>query len=127
MTAVAVAGFCCAGVVGISRLRERSQRFQTLARAFGHRAAIYALIESGTRQTAASFPRPVPPTRAEAFGPGGARKPIETDFLALRRQQTFDAEKYRVHARYYAELSRKYALAARRPWLPVPPDPPPPE
>jgi hypothetical protein len=37
------------------------------------------------------------------------------------------AIRHRRRANYYLALQRKYRDAARRPWLPVPPDPPPPE
>jgi hypothetical protein len=37
------------------------------------------------------------------------------------------ASKYRRQAEYHAVLGRKYKAAASRPWLPVEPDPPPPE
>jgi hypothetical protein len=37
------------------------------------------------------------------------------------------ASKYQKRAEYHALLGRKYEHAARYPWLPVDPDPPPPE
>lgn len=37
------------------------------------------------------------------------------------------AESHASLAAYYGQLKHKYRAAARRPWLPVPPDPPPPE
>ena len=36
-------------------------------------------------------------------------------------------ERWLRSANYYAAFARKYERAARRPWLPVPPDPSPPE
>jgi di/tripeptidase len=38
-----------------------------------------------------------------------------------------EAERRRVSAKYHAQMKAKYEAAARRPWLDVEPDPPPPE
>src|SRR5690242_6532202 len=46
---------------------------------------------------------------------------------AEMRGDAIAAAKHREAQRYYLRLAAKYRRAARFPWLPVPPDPPPPE
>ena len=46
---------------------------------------------------------------------------------AVRDGPPDDVAYFRLRAGYYRALQRKYESAARRPWLPVPPDPPEPK
>jgi hypothetical protein len=63
-------------------------------------------------------------TLAAAAGQRPSRR-VDWSYRGVRRQT--DQGRCRAAADYHARLARKYDRAARYPWLPVAPDPPPPQ
>jgi hypothetical protein len=87
--------------------RRRSERFQRRARY--HEQAFVYLIEE------------------EAGGPIECATGLTpSDIEEIYRDRGREAWLALNAARYHERLSEKYDDAAKRPWLPVPPDPPPP-
>jgi hypothetical protein len=52
---------------------------------------------------------------------------IEPESEAVKAKRVADARLNQRTAEYHAALGRKYEIAASRPWIPIAPDPPPPE
>jgi hypothetical protein len=52
---------------------------------------------------------------------------VEPESKAIKEQRAADARTNQRTAEYHAALKHKYERAASRPWLSLPPDPPPPE
>jgi hypothetical protein len=108
LVAVAVAAVMLGVIVPMVRLRARYSE-----RAAGHGGSAQFYLEHA---------------RAADQGHGGcmkigARGSIQEIKAAYRRV----APKYRRIADYHSLMARKYERASRYPWLPVPPDPPPPD
>jgi hypothetical protein len=97
MIAVAVAGTLTSVVVGLIRRHS----------AFQQRAAEYARVSDQEFRSGHFI------EHRHSLGPAESEEPI----VAAHYQRSD----------YYLALHRKYLSAARRPWLPVPPDPPPPK
>jgi hypothetical protein len=126
MIAIAVAGLALATLVGVWR---RHGDFRLLARHHEQRTAEFArkaeewsggayllrVGESMAREDAS----PEPPVSSLGMP--------DTDDDALELKWEELAKGFAGLARHHAGLGRKYRRAAARPWLPVEPDPPPPE
>jgi hypothetical protein len=52
---------------------------------------------------------------------------IEPESEAVKAKRVADARLNQRTAEYHAALRRRYEIAASRPWIPIAPDPPPPE
>ena len=56
-----------------------------------------------------------------------ARQALDKALASLKRDDIESCNRFTRQAAYHDDLTQKYRLAISRPWLPVPPDPPPPE
>lgn len=98
MIAVAIVSLLLAGEV-------TRRRWATLSAEYTWRFTLHSLTADIARNVAAEYASRKPRNEGSE----------ETIAAALRSAQHYD------------RLARQYERAARRPWLPVPPDPPPPE
>jgi hypothetical protein len=109
MIVVAVVGVLTGGCIGGYRLKRRHDHF--LDRARHH--ALLEVLQRRTEQAERELSE-----RITGFGPRA-----ESQRAVCRRNIAYFSHL----ASYQAAMARKYRHAADRPWLPVEPDPPPPE
>jgi hypothetical protein len=147
MVAVAVVALVLGGILWTDRLRRQSAYYDFVAKAYELEAKNHGSFIKFYRELAEERRRP-----EIHFGQGYQHAPFLTnDYggrLTVPRQDEWwpydtrpydpDPERDQVNLRalavreqnrsgYFARLGAKYRRAARYPWLPVKPDPPPPE
>jgi hypothetical protein len=125
MVVVAVA--CLA--LGLEQMRKRRSLYLATAGAWSETEADY-LGEAGHNEDYATRMEEIVVRYRRALveiGPlsGEAEERIQAGGKEASEYRV-EAEQYRARSAWAAELRRKYVRAARYPWLPVPPDPPPP-
>jgi hypothetical protein len=119
MIAVAVAGVIAGTLVGGARMEARRQRFSALAKAHSSDELVARSLEKLAYEQIDTLA-----AMRKAEEANGNPPDPWNDVIAQARLQ---ATHSRAFADYHAILRRKYEAAARRPWLPVPPDPHEPE
>lgn len=97
MLFVAVIALAFAGI----RLADTAWSRASLARS-------HALVASALRASASNLENAIPQAKSEG----------------LRQEYATTMARHSVAADYFSSLEAKYQSAARRPWLPVEPDPP---
>jgi hypothetical protein len=119
MVVVALAGVIAGTLVGCARMAARRQRFNALAKAHGSDE----LVARSLAKMAYDQIDTLAAMRKAEEANGNPPDPWDDVIAQARLQATHSC----AFADYHAALKRKYEHAARRPWLPVPPDPPEPE
>ncbi len=124
MIIIVVVGLVTGGIIGGIRLKRRQEHFGSLAERY---AALENLclkvarrLDAGIKLTTKEF------ELFEKHPPLSGPSLLEQTRRLLRESQDRQAVQAR-KLRRYARLKQKYEYAARYPWLPVEPDPPPPE
>jgi hypothetical protein len=145
MLAVAIAGAAIVTFVTAIGSAERAARFRKLADGHGHaeRTAGQRAQESRARAQIDRIPEPerrlaeaLARADADSDAPGGLQG-LQRMRGWLDRQRRYrasersrmarEAERAERAAIYHGQMRRKYERAARYPWLPVDPDPTPPD
>jgi hypothetical protein len=92
--------------------------YRLLGAALYHRrqAQMYALAEADTLQELARQEQRVTELKQQGDSQAGTKLAMHTGLAELARRR----------ATYFAAMKRKYKVAASRPWVSVPTDPPPP-
>jgi hypothetical protein len=122
MATVAVVGILCYGIILAQRSVQYSRLALSHARGEVHSRSKHrskASTASAGREQAAMWRR-----RARETGSKTAAEAALDQEPGIAMYEAA-AQAASLKADYHAALSRKYRRAARRPWLAVPPDPPP--
>lgn len=122
MIAVMVLGLLLSVGIWVERLIDLASRYRQTAAAFGRREAEAQKEQRERLKIAAALERDA----ADQGRVAALRESAKNahDLAEYHAQIAMSRARW---TRYYALLKQKYAAAARRPWLFVPPDPPPPE